>query len=402
MYTLLTRNILKNYRVSNKTIKRRSMVINDVNSLLALPQNSEVIVFFEHSISLSYLTDLQAALNLSIVIVVNNSRDLDLCSKLFETRLVKWDFIDGDLVSSIIYNDEKQMEALSGAAKPKSNAVTLSGLEEEARKLTVMSGASESAKLVASAFLNLLSTSLVEEKEVRELKDKYSELVQENEAIKATLKNMSTDMDDFIKTYRLVQAKVSSRNIIDVIKDTSSVTLPTSITSLVIKNYGVPHLMRFVLALKDCLTTSYDKYTKVVYIAEPDSVSVQEINRSRFFLMDSEVKASDLLKHDMLLCVGNTREPLEFLTTTSNLDILIIIDSRRTTNELITGQTMSMYTAMDLESAINLNLDPNLTITGSEKSLYTLRESDFTGKKRHALRNAELVTRVANTLLGGV
>lgn len=402
MYTLLSRNILKNYRVSNKTIKRRSMIINDLNSLLLLPQSSNVLIFFEHSISLSHLMDLQSALNLNITLVANTQADYELCSKVFNTKLVSWDFIDGDLVNSIAINDEKQMEALSSGGRPKSNSMSLEGLEEEARKLTVTSGASEMTKLVASAFLNIMSTNQYLDKVYEETKELLKESNKKNTALEATLAGMSIDMDEFIKTYRLVQAKVSSRNIVDVIKDNSAIQLPANITSLVIKNYGVPHLMKFVMALKDSLTTSYDRYTKVIYIAEPDSVSVQEINRSQFFLLTEEVKASDILKNDLLLCVGNTKEPIDLLTTSSAVDALIIVDSRRTTNELITGQSMTMYTAMDLESAINLNLEPTLTITSSEKSLYTIRESDFTGKKRHALRNNELVTRVANSLLGGV
>lgn len=401
MYTLLSRNILKNYRVSNKTIKRRSMIINDLSSLLLLPQASDVLIFFEHSISLSHLMDLRSALNLNITLVANTQADYELCSKVFNTKLVAWDFIDGDLVNSIALNDQKQMEDLSSGAPPKSNSMSLEGLMEEAKKLTVTSGASDITKVVASAFLNLMSTNEHLNKEYMKEKELVEEVNKKNTALEATLTGMSRDMDEFIKTYRLVQAKVSSRNIIDVIKDNSAIHLPPNITTLVIKNYGVPHLMRFVMALKDSLTTSYDRYTKVIYIAEPDSVSVQEINRSKFFLLNEEVKAADILKNDLLLCVGNTKEPIDFITTSSAVDALIIVDSRRTTNELITGQSMTMYTAMDLDSAINLNLEPTLTITSSEKSLYTIREADFTGKKRHALRNNELVTRVANTLLGG-
>lgn len=401
MYTLLSRNILKNYRVSNKTIKRRSMIINDLSSLLLLPQAADVLIFFEHSISLSHLMDLQSALNLNITLVANTEADYELCSKVFNTKLVSWDFIDGDLVNSIALNDQKQMEALSSGGLPKSNSMSLEGLEEEARKLTVTSGASDITKVVASAFLNLMSTNNHLEKKYEEAIEEVKELNRKNTAMEATLAGMAQDTDEFIKTYRIVQAQVASRNIVDVIKDNSAIQLPSNITSLVIKNYGVPHLMKFVLALKDSLTTSYDRYTKVIYIAEPDSVSVQEINRSKFFLMNQEVKAADILKNDLLLCVGNTKEPIDFITTSSAVDALIIVDSRRTTNELITGQSMTMYTAMDLESAINLNLEPTLTITSSEKSLYTIRESDFTGKKRHALRNNDLVLKVANTLLGG-
>lgn len=401
MYTLLSRNILKNYRVSNKTIKRRSLIINDLNSLMLLPQSSDVLIFFEHSISLSYLMDLKSALNLNITLAVNNPEDQELCSKVFNTKLVNWDFIDGDLVTSIAFNDEKQMEDLSANASPRISTMSLEGLVGEAKKLTVTNGASEVTKLVASAFLNVMSTKGYLDDEYDKQTSKLKEVQQKNVALEATLTGMSEDMDDFIKTYKLVQSQFSSRNIVDVIKDTSAVQLPSNITSLVIKNHGVPHLMKFVMALKDALTTSYDRYTKVVYIAEPDSVSVQEINRSQFFLMTEEVKASDILKNDLLLCVGNTKEPLDFLTTSSNVDVVIIIDSRRTTNELISGQTMTLYTAMDIESASNLNLEPTLTITSSSKSLYTIKESDFTGKKRHALRNTELVTRVANSLLGG-
>lgn len=377
------------------------MIINDLGSLMLLPPASEVLIFFEHSISLSHLLDLKSALNLNITLVVNNKADYELCSKIFHSKLVSWDFIDGDLVNSIILNDQKQMEALSTGARPKSNAVSLEGLVEEARKLTVTTGGSEISKLIASAFLNLMSTEQYLDKNFEESQKKIEELEKKKVALEAALHGMSIDMDEFIKTYKFVQAQVSSRNIVDVIKDNSTIQLPSNITSLVIKNYGVPHLMRFVMALKDALTTSYDRYTKVIYIAEPDSVSIQEINRSQFLLLNEDTKASDLLKNDFLLCVGNTKEPIDFLTTSSALDILLIVDSRRTTNELITGQTMQMYTAMDLDAAVNLNLEPTLTITSSEKSLYTLRESDFTGKKRHALRNNELVTKVANTLLGG-
>jgi len=367
---------------------------------MLLPVGSKILVFFEHSISLSHLMDLKNALNLDITVVVNSDADYKLSSKLFNTKLIAWDFIDGDLVNSIMINDEQQMEALSTSAKPKSNSVSLDGLKEEARKVSASTSGSETNRLIASAFLNILSTQEHLESKEEELTKYLKELEEKNVSLEASLSGMASDMDDFIKTYKLVQAQISSRNIVDVMRDNSVFQLPSNITSLVIKNYGIPHLMRFILALKDALTTSFDRYTKVVYIAEPDSVSIQEINRSHFFLLSEETKASDLLKNDLLLCVGNTREPLEFLTASSSLDVLIIIDSRRTTNELITGQTMELYTAMDLDTALNLNLEPTLTITSSDKSIYTLKESDFIGKKRHALRNNDLVTKVANTLLG--
>ncbi|MFF2798164.1 hypothetical protein [Lysinibacillus xylanilyticus] len=401
MYTLLSKNITKNYRYSSKTIKRRSMIINDISSMHVLPEKSEVLVFFEHTISLSHLMDLEAALELDITLAVNNQKDYDLCSRIFKTKLVTWDFIDGDLVNSIILDDENQIDALSTGMPPKATSMSLDGLIDEARKLTASNGGLEISKVIASAFLNLMSTQQhLDDKYARE-SDLVVELQKKNTALEATLSGISSDMDDFVKAYKHAQAQVASRNIVDVMKDASSIQLPSNITTLVIKNYGVPHLMRFVSALKDSLTTSYEKYTKVLYISDPDSVSIQEINRAQFLLLGEETKASDLLKNDLLLCVGNTKEPIEFLTTASSIDAMIIVDSRRTTNELITGQTLTMYTAMDLDAAINLNLEPELTITSSEKSVYTLRESDFTGKKRHALRNNDLVTRIANTLLGG-
>lgn len=377
------------------------MIINDLSSMMLLPFESKVLVFFEHSISLSHLMDLKSALNLDITLVVNNKDDYDLCSRLFQTKQVAWDFIDGDLINSIMINDEKQMESLSNGAKPKASIMSLQGLVQEAKKVSMSTSGSETNRLIASAFLNLVSTGEHLSSKEKELASRVKELEEKNTALEASLSSMSKDMDDFIKTYRIVQAQISSRNVISVIKDNSVFKMPSNVTSLVIKNYGVPYLMRFVLALKDALTTAYDKYTKVVYIAEPDSVSIQEINRSQLFLLTEETKASDLLKNDLLLCIGNTKEPLEFLTSSTSIDVLIIIDSRRTTNELITGQTMTLYTAPDLDAAVNLNLEPTVTITGSEKSVYTLREEDFVGKKRHALRNNDLVTRVANTLISG-
>lgn len=400
MYTLLSKNILKNYRVSNKTIKNRSIVINDVNSLLLLPVGSTVVVFFEHSISLAHLKDLKSALNLDITLVVNNQGDYDLAYRMFKTRLVTWDYIDGELVGSILLNDEKQLEALSSGAAPKSRTMSLSGLVEDARKMVVTSAGTESSKLVASAFINTLDSMNENQKVLDETLERNKELETQNLMLRESLNGMATDMDDFIRMYKVIQSQIASRNVLDVIRDNSSVQLPSSVTSLVIKNFGTPYLNRFVRALKDALTTSFDKYTKVLYIIEPDSASIQELNRKEFFLLTSETKASDLLKHDMLLCVGNTREPIEFLMSSSAMDILIVIDSRRNTTELISGQSLTMYAAPDLETAMNLNLDPQLTITNSEKSVYTLRESDFTSKKRHVLRNNELVLRVANSLVG--
>lgn len=367
---------------------------------MLLPVNSKVIIFFEHSISISHLMDLKSALNLELIVVVNNKEDYDLCSQVFNTKFVAWDFIDGDLINSIALNDEKQMESLSNSRKNKSNSTHLKGLVEEAKKVIAMNGSSEINKLISSAFINLVEVEDYIDKERQEMQKQIRQLEKDKLILKQSLDSMSNDMDDFVRTYKQVQTQIASRNIVDVMKDNRTIALPGNISSLVIKNYGVPYLMRFVLALKDALTTSYDQYTKVVYIAEPDSVSIQEIKRSQFLLLGEDTKGSDLMKHDLLLCVGNTKEPIDFITSSSAIDVLIIIDGRRTTNELITGQSMTLYTAMDLDSAANLNLDPALTITSSEKSMYTLRESDFRGKKRHALRNNDLVVRVANTLLG--
>lgn len=401
MYTLITRTVLKHHRISTKTIRKESVLLNDLTSLMQVPANSKVLIFFDHSISVSYLMDLRSALNLDVTLVVNSPEDYNLCEPVFNTKLVTYDFIDGALIKGIMLNDERQVEALTKNKRLGLTETSTLGLIEEAKKLLVSQSASEMAKMVASAFINHTSVDSSLSSDNAAMKAIISELSQKNIALGAALSEMSKDTDDFIQAYSQLQTQISARNVIDVIKDNSSLTLPSSLTSLVIKNFGIPHLMNFVSALKDSLTTSYDKHTKVIYVCEPDGVSLHEINRSGFFLLSGSVQASDILKNDMFICVGNVRTPIEFLVNTSTLDVLIVIDSRRTPAQLISGQTMTLYTAMDLDVATNLGLDHNYTITSSERSLYTLREADFVRKKRHALRNNDLVTRVVNSLLEG-
>lgn len=400
MYILLTQNILRNYRVMTKTIKKQGTIISDTATLMTLPFNSKLLVFFDNSINLSYLIDVKRALGLDIIVAVNNLEDKRMLESIFVTRIVDWDYIDGELVSTITINDEEQMSVLS-KVRSKKNILVPRGLYDAAAKIVASRNNSDVMKELASTFMNLLDAENYYDSEYAKNMETISDLTVKVNEYEEAINSMSRDFDDFIRAYKIVQTQAAARNIVDVIKDNNMVTLPANITSLVIKNYGIPSLLRFIMALKDCLTVSFDRYVKVLYIAEPDSVSIQEINQNRFLLLGSETKAADLLRTDMFLCIGNTKEPLEFLTSSSSLDILIIIDSRRTTNQLIRGGTISLNAAMDADIANNMGLDPKNTITSSERSVYTLREADFLNKKRHALRNNDLVIRIANTLVGG-
>lgn len=393
MYTLLTKDTLRTSKVINKSVKQKSNVLHDLTSLLLIPESSRVIIFFDNSINIAHLKDLENALNLDITIVVPNDNLLKTVKELFINVVrISWEVIDGDLIDRINYRDVKEPQ--------RSTYSKASQLEEDARRL-VSSGPNEATKLLASAYLNLLDSIKIEERNMETKEEEMAELRYKNESLSQTLDLMSKETMDLIETYKTVQTKFSSRDMLDVIKDNNHFNIPADITSLVIKNYGLPYLNRFVMALKDVLTTSFDLYTKVLYIVEPDGVSLQEINRNKFYLMDGAVKGSEILKNDLLLCVGNVKNALEFLTTSSSINSLIIIDSRRTMNHLITGQTLTMYAAQDIETATNLGLDAGATITVSKRSKYHIKESEFAGKKSYATRNNNLVMRVANTLVGG-
>lgn len=393
MYTLLTKDTLRTSKVINKSVKQKSNVLHDLTSLLLIPESSRVIIFFDNSINIAHLKDLENALNLDITIVVPNDNLLKTVKELFINVVrISWEVIDGDLIDRINYRDVKEPQ--------RSTYSKASQLEEDARRL-VSSGPNEATKLLASAYLNLLDSIKIEERNMETKEEEMAELRYKNESLSQTLDLMSKETMDLIETYKTVQTKFSSRDMLDVIKDNNHFNIPADITSLVIKNYGLPYLNRFVMALKDVLTTSFDLYTKVLYIVEPDGVSLQEINRNKFYLMDGAVKGSEILKNDLLLCVGNVKNALEFLTTSSSINSLIIIDSRRTMNHLITGQTLTMYAAQDIETATNLGLDAGATITASKRSKYHIKESEFAGKKSYATRNNNLVMRVANTLVGG-
>lgn len=383
-----------------KSVKRYGIILNEVATLSTLPYGARVIVFYDNSITLSHLIDLRAALSLDILVAVNSDIDFKMLDDIFTVKKVDWDFIDGDLVGALQLNDEHQLKSNTSHHRKKKPFVSPEGLYAEAEKVINTNNNHEVIKEMARTFRNMVDAGAYYDEQFKDLTQENVELRVKNAQLEEALNAMSQDLDDFIRTYKIAQAQMSARNVVDVIKDTNTVTLPSNVTTLVIKNYGIPSLMRFVLALKDCLTTSFSKYVKVLYIAEPDSVAIQEINRSKFLELNSKTKAADLLRSDMMLCIGSTKEPIEYLVSASSMDILIIVDSRRTTNQLIKGETLTMFTAMDLETASNMGLDPSRTITSSERSTYTLRESDFTNKKKHVMRNNELVLRVANTLVG--
>lgn len=392
---------MKSHKVSAKTIRKDHVLVNDLNSLFQIPLGSETMVFYSPSLELSLLLDVRAALDLKVRIVTRSEEDYLMCYPLFETKQVDYTVIDGSLIRSIIINDDKQLDLLTKVRRLSPRDSSTSGLLEDAKRLLVSHSANETVKLIASAYINMVQADNELLRINKTLTEDLQRSEEKNAGLASSLKLMSADMSDFIKTYGEMQRQVSSRAILDVIKDTSTVTLPQSLTTLVIKNYGIPQLVNLVSAIKDSLTTSYDKHTKVIYISEADGVGLNELNRSNFFLLNGTVQASDLLKHDMFLCVGNVKGPIDFLLSTSTMDALIIVDSRRNTSQLIFGQTLTMYTAMDSDTATNLGLDPNLTITSSERSIYTLREADFSRKKKHALRNNELVARIVNSLVSG-
>lgn len=393
MYTLLTKDTLRTSKVINKSVKQKSNVLHDLSSLQLVPQGSKVIVFFDNTISVAHLMDLESALNLEIILVVSSDDSYNIIKEVFNNVVkLSWDVIDGDLIDRINYREVKTANL---------NTInTSSKLEDEAKRL-ILSGSTETIKLLAAAFINQLTAKRSEELKISAMQKEIDTLKYSKESLSNALETLSKDTVDLIDTYKHIQSKFSSRDMLDVIKDNNHFKMPADITSLVIKNFGLPYLNRFVLALKDTLTTSFDLYTKVVYIVEPDGISLQEINRNKFFLLDGAVKGSDLIKNDLFLCVGNVKNALEFLTTSSSVSSLIIVDSRRNMSNLISGQTLTMYTAQDNETAVNLGLDASLTITTSKRSKYQIKESEFIGKKSHITRNNHLVMRVANTLVGG-
>lgn len=398
IYLVLAPATTQTVTVNYQSVGREITTVSNLTALESVEENSDVLVFYDFSLDLQKMLDLYYLLDLRFKIIVNNQEDLNLFTGIFSVHLIDYKTIDGALIRAIKLEDEVAMQNLQRSSTDRLSLSFRPSYLLEIDALISAPSSNAQVRTLGQNYKNLHA-------EFSELADKYiksqekiDSLIRDNFSLKQSIKKFSSDMKAFIKYFTGLQNRYRAITALSVIKEGTITTLPQHLTTLYLKDYGIPNVFPLLSALYDSLTTFYKKYVKVIYICEPDGISINTIP-SNYKLITSGIQQADLLGFDFLSCVGNVNTPVNFLMSASSFNTLIICDARRVQDPLFKGETLMLNLAPDIHTVQALGLSEEITITPSERSLYTLREETITQNAAYGSRNSKLVGDVINTLL---
>jgi len=396
-YLVLSPKIGSTYPVHHQSLGRAIPTFSSLKSLEIVEENSEVIVFYDERLNVQKMLDLEALLNLSYHVIVNNNDDFEMLSPIFKTTLLDYSQIDAQLIRAIQLNDKNAIASMErSTSDKKSMAFRQSYLLEVER----MAGANstDAVNELATKFINLWDSHI-------NLGRRHSLLVardKENTTalfhLRRSLAANKKEMVDFLQTFVGLQNKYRSSIASSIARENLKIHLPQHITSLVLKNYGMPNTFDFVQTLYDTLTVSYDRHTKVIYIVDPNGIDIN-ILPDYYLTIDSKVQTSDLLDYDYIALVSDVKVPLELLLSTSQVNTIIIVDARKEPDRLFLGETLSLNLVPDVYTMTKLLLPEEQTISPTSKTKYYLDEDAIDNINQFGKRNSRIVGFVINTLL---
>lgn len=398
MYLVLSPVIAQNTIINYQSVGREITTVSSIRVLEHVKEKSEILVFYDNSLDLQKLLDLYYLLDLNITIIVNKEEDLNIFKGIYNVMLVDYKTIDGKLIRALKSKDNVALIALQRDNKDKYSLAFKENYLDEIQTIYDNITSSSSVKDLVSNYKNLYilhqellhRLNLIESEHDKSIRQVYS--------LKQALKKYSLDMKSFVSSFTNLQNKYKSITALSVIRENSVIPLPQHIMTLTLKDYGIPDVFTLLSSLYDALTTFYNKYVKVIYICEPDSISINRLP-SNYSIVNNEINQSDLIVSDFIAMVGNVDIPIDFILNSSVLNTLIIVDGRRTQEQLFVGESLSLNLAPDYFTSKQLGLDQEHTITPSYKSKYQLKEEILTQENLYGSRNSKLVNEIISTLL---
>lgn len=398
MYLVLAPAVSQNTTINYQSVGREIITVSSLKALETVPDKSEVLVFFDHSLDLQKMLDLTYLLDLQFKIVVRCKEDAELFEGIFQIYIVDYKTIDGNLIRAIKQEDEIALKALNRNVNDRQNIANKMSYLKEVDSIIKMPTSSTAVKELGLTYKNLYSEFIAVRDRLISSEKENIMMKKELASLRISVKKFSLDMKSFIQYFGNLQNKYRAITALTIMKDENILTLPQNIISLFIKDYGIPNVFPFLNSLYDCLTAFHKKYVKVVYICEPDGIAINLLP-SKYVLINNIVSQSDILSSDFLCCIGNVDIPIQFLFSSSVLNTIILVDARRTQDILFHGETMFLNLAPDYHTAQALELPEDLTITTSRRSKYRLTEDVLGDGTSYRSRNSKLINDIINTLL---
>jgi hypothetical protein len=398
MYLVLSPTVSKRVPVHHQSLGRVITVFTNLESLKQIPASSRVLVFFDPSLDFQKLLDLYAILNLQYEFIVTDSETSQIVENHFKTHIVDYSQVDGSLVNALLLGDTVALHALQRDKDDRFSIEKKAKYSEQLSTLLTSPSLTEQMREVIEGYLAMFASNQELQNQYSEEKRTFLEMTKQLAESRLALNKMSGDVASFIST--LVEVNNSNRALIalSVLRENAVIHLPQHLTSLHLRDYGIPNVFRLLAALYDSLTVHYRKHVKVVFIGEPDSIDINRMPQN-YCLLDGSVQQEDLLRYDYFGCIGNVQLPLETLFSTSAFNSLIICDSRKTDATLIEGETLTLNLAPDIDTVKALGLLDEITVTPSRRSKYVLHDEVISQEAKFGSRNAKLVTQIVNTLL---
>jgi len=396
-YLVLSPKISSTYPVHHQSLGRAIPTFSSLKSLEVVEENSEIIVFYDEMLNVQKMLDLEALLNLSYHVIVNNSDDLEMLSPIFKTTLLDYSQIDAQLIRAIQLNDKNAIASMERSSTDKKSVAFRQSYLQEVQRMAGP-GSTDAVNELATKFLNLWSTHshLGQLHSALSAKDKENTIALFH--LRRSLASIKKEMVDFLQTFVGLQNKYRSSIASSIARENLKIHLPQHITSLVLKNYGMPNTFDFVQTLYDTLTVSYDRHTKVVYIVDPNGIDINLLP-DYYLTIDSKVQTADLMDYDYIALVSDVKVPLELLLSTSQVNTLIVIDARKEPDRLFLGETLSLNLVPDVHTMTKLLLPEEQTISPTSKTKYYLDEDAVDNINQFGKRNSRIVGFVVNTLL---
>ena len=390
MYLLLSPTVIKNSIVNYQSVGREIDIISNINILNMIEADSTIIVFYDSSFRLQTFIDLQVLLNFKYIFVINDESYIPSLEHLGQLHFVSYNIIDGQFIKSLIEKDVELLRSFD-TATPKN-------MLRDVERMLLNPNLNSETKTVLQQWLSmydsLIQASVYIQDQDRFVQDKIDELAQ----TKTSVADLRVQIQNFINNFKISQVKFRSLVALSVQKMAHRIEIPPHLPCIFIKDYGLPDLFTFIDSIYDLLVTSYNKYVKIFYICDPDGVSINIIP-DRYTIITSSTPHSDILDNDLLACIGDVQQTFNYLTSSSAIETLILVDSRRYMEKLFTNETLFINTTADYNTIERLNLDPSITVSYSSKSELQLKEEILSTEYEYGLRNIKVVTHVVNCFL---
>jgi len=390
MYLLLSPTVIKNSIVNYQSVGREINIISNINILSLVEAGSTVVVFYDSTFRLQTFVDLQLILDLKYIFIVNDVAYLPALEHLGVSHHVSYTIVDGRFMRSIIEKDSELMASFNTKASR--------DMKIDVDRMLMNPNINTQTQMVLQQWLSMYDSLVIASEHIKNREVLLEKTQTELMHTRTSVADLREQIRSFVDNLKISQLKFRSLVTLSVKKMAHRIELPAHIPTIFIKDYGMPDLYTFIGAIYDLMVTSYDKYVKVFYVCDPDGTTINLIPDT-YTVLTTTTPHSDIMDKDFLVCVGDVKQSFSYLTTGSAVEALIVVDSRRYMEKLFINETMFLNTVPDYATITKLNLDPDITVSYSSRSVLQLKEEVLNTEFRYGQRNNKVVARIVNSFL---